>query len=266
MAGGAASASAPFALPGTRPLGCLLVHGFTATPAEMRSLGEALAAAGFPVHAVRLAGHGTSVDDLATTTWHDWFGSVADGAERLAREVPRVAVAGLSLGALLALHLAASPSARIAALVLCAPALRAGDRRVRWLPWLRLLPGFTRRHARIRKRGRDIADPVARAASIAYDTMPLRAVLQMMQLQRVVRCELDRVTQPTLLLHGRHDHAVPLASSEEVRRGLGAGWVEAHVLEHSWHVLTEDVERARVAALAIDFLGRVEAAASRAPA
>ncbi len=56
-----------FALPGTRPLGCLLVHGFTGAPDEMRPLGEALAAAGFPVRAVRLPGHGTSVDDLART-------------------------------------------------------------------------------------------------------------------------------------------------------------------------------------------------------
>src|SRR5262249_50914792 len=65
-----------FALPGTRGLGCLLVHGFTATPAEMRPLGEALAARGFPVRGVRLAGHGTSVEDLARTGWRDWYASV----------------------------------------------------------------------------------------------------------------------------------------------------------------------------------------------
>src|SRR5436309_331310 len=56
-----------FSLPGSRPLGCLLVHGFTGTPEEMRPLGEALAARGFPVHAVRLAGHGTDVAELART-------------------------------------------------------------------------------------------------------------------------------------------------------------------------------------------------------
>src|SRR2546427_411191 len=54
-----------FSLPGSRPLGCLLVHGFTGTPEEMRPLGEALAARGFPVYAVRLAGHGTDVADPA---------------------------------------------------------------------------------------------------------------------------------------------------------------------------------------------------------
>src|SRR5439155_1506226 len=77
-----------FALAGSRPLGCLLIHGFTATPDEMRPLGEALAARGFPVRAVRLAGHGTEVADLAGTRWTDWFASVAEGADRLHRSVP----------------------------------------------------------------------------------------------------------------------------------------------------------------------------------
>src|SRR5205814_5300529 len=105
-------ASAPiaegFALAGARPLGCLLVHGFTATPDEMRPRGQALAARGFPVRAVRLAGHGTEVADLAGTRWTDWFASVAEGADRLHRDVPALAVAGMSLGALLGPHLAAT--------------------------------------------------------------------------------------------------------------------------------------------------------------
>src|SRR2546428_11933352 len=71
-----------FSLPGSRPLGCLLVHGFTGTPEEMRPLGEALTARGFPVYAVRLAGHGTDVADLARTRWTDWFASVEAGGAR----------------------------------------------------------------------------------------------------------------------------------------------------------------------------------------
>src|SRR2546428_5424992 len=93
-----------FSLPGSRPLGCLLVHGFTGTPEEMRPLGEALAAHGFPVLGVRLAGHATTVDDLARTRWADWFGSVEYGAARLRRQADRIAIARLSVGAPLAIH------------------------------------------------------------------------------------------------------------------------------------------------------------------
>ncbi|HAI32163.1 MAG TPA: hypothetical protein DCM48_22015, partial [Thalassospira sp.] len=40
--------------------GVLLVHGFLASPAELRELGEKFAAMGHAVMGVRLAGHGTS--------------------------------------------------------------------------------------------------------------------------------------------------------------------------------------------------------------
>src|SRR5437763_14070236 len=96
-----------FSLPGSRPLGCLLVHGFTGTPEEMRPLGEALAARGFPVHAVRLAGHGTDVAELARTRWTDWFAPVEAGVARPRATAGRRGVAGRSMGSLLALHPAA---------------------------------------------------------------------------------------------------------------------------------------------------------------
>ena len=261
------AASAPvvegFALPGSRPLGCLLVHGFTATPDEMRPLGEALAARGFPVRAVRLAGHGTEVADLAGTRWTDWFASVTEGADRLRRDVPALAVAGMSLGALLALHLAATRPAEVSALVLCGTPLELGGAGVRWLPLLARIPCIARRWATIPKRGGpDIADPAVRAASCSYRAMPLGGVLELLQLQTIVRSELGEVTQPALLLHGRHDHSVPLANLELVRRSLGSRLIEGHVLEHSWHVVTLDYDRDEVARLAADFLGRVEAGAT----
>ena len=256
------AASAPavegFALPGSRPLGCLLVHGFTATPDEMRPLGEALAARGFPVRAVRLAGHGTRVSDLAATRWTDWFASVVEGADRLRRDVPALAVAGMSLGALLALHLAATRPGAVSALVLCGTPLELSGVGVRWLPLLARIPWIARRWATIRKPdGPDIADPAVRAASRSYDAMPLAAVLEVLRLQAVVRGEIGRVTQPTLLLHGRLDHSAPLANLELARRGLGSRLIESHVLARSSHVVTLDYDRDEVAGLTADFLARV---------
>jgi len=260
----AASAVDAFALPGSRALGCLLIHGFTATPDEMRPLGEALAARGFPVRAVRLAGHGTAVADLAHTGWVDWFASVEEECGRFRRDVRRVAAVGMSLGSLLALHLAATRPADVEALVLCGTPLRLGDPRVRWLPALARVPWLARRWATIPKGGGpDIADPVVRAASRSYDAMPLTALLELLRLQTVVRAELRRVTQPALLLHGRHDHSVPVASLDLLRRSLGSRTVETHVLERSWHVVTLDYDRDEVARLAAEFLKRVEAASTR---
>ncbi len=247
-----------FVLPGRRPLGCLLLHGFTATPAEVRPLGEALAAAGFPVRAVRLAGHATTADELADTRWPDWFASASEGLTALGTAAARVAVAGVSLGTLLALLLAARRPREVAAVVCCGTPLRLADRRTALLRSLSWLPPVRRRFALLPKRGRDISDPVARAASTSYDVMPLPAVLSFLDLRRVVRRELRRVTQPVLVLHGRNDHAAPLSNVALLRRRLGSRAVETHVLERSWHVVTEDVERDLVARLTVDFLTRVE--------
>lgn len=250
-----------FTRPGSRPLGCLLIHGFTATPDEVRPLADALAQADFPVRALRLPGHATTVDDLATVGWRDWVAAVDAELSALQTEARWVAVGGVSLGAMLALHAAARSGSPIRALVLAAPPFVLADWRPATLPWLQRLPGVTRRLAVIPKRhGRDIADPEARARSRSYDAMPLAAVLGMLELRRMVRGELAHVTQPALLLHGRLDHTVSVRSQEFLRRALGSRWIETHVLDRSAHVVTEDFDRATAARLVIDFLGRVEAA------
>ncbi len=50
----------PFLLPGGST-GCVLVHGFTAMPGEMRWLGEDLASRGNTVVGIRLPGHGAAM-------------------------------------------------------------------------------------------------------------------------------------------------------------------------------------------------------------
>jgi len=68
----------PFFFPGG-PTGCLLVHGFTGTPKEMRWLGEYLASRGYSVLGVRLFAHATYPEDMIRARWYDWLASVEDG-------------------------------------------------------------------------------------------------------------------------------------------------------------------------------------------
>jgi len=227
----------------------------------MRPLGDALATRGFPVRGVRLPGHATTVEDLAGTRWTDWFDAVVHEAEHLAAETSAIAAVGMSLGGLLSLHLAATHARLVRALVLCGTPIESTALRVRLLPYLARVPWFATRWATIPKRGDggpDIADPVARAASTSYRAMPLVGILELLALQRVVRAELERVHQPALLLHGRHDHSAPVESMVRLRQKLGSRAVEAHVLQRSWHVITLDYDREEVACLTAEFLERVE--------
>jgi carboxylesterase len=82
----------------------LLIHGFMAAPHEVRDWADDLFSRGYTVYAPRLAGHGTSAEDLARRNYTDWVESVERGYEILAGCSERISVAGFSTGAGLALH------------------------------------------------------------------------------------------------------------------------------------------------------------------
>src|SRR5258708_5019286 len=87
--------------------GVLLAHGLGGTPVELAFVARGLAKAGFTVHCCQLAGHCGSEADLVATGWQDWAASVEAGLERLRQDCDVVLVGGLSMGALLGLHVAA---------------------------------------------------------------------------------------------------------------------------------------------------------------
>src|SRR5262245_17365486 len=87
------------------PVGCLLLHGFTATPYDMRFLGSALHGRDVTVSAVCLPGHATSPEDMERHTWSDWVEGARAGLLELKKSAGQVVVVGQSMGALLALKL-----------------------------------------------------------------------------------------------------------------------------------------------------------------
>ena len=98
-------------------IGCLLIHGYTGAPAEMRWLGEQLANNDYSVLSPRLFAHGTDQEDLLRAKWRDWYHSVEDGYHLLKGQCDQIFVVGLSLGGviLMAVGNAAPPSPTIPA-------------------------------------------------------------------------------------------------------------------------------------------------------
>src|SRR5215471_5057872 len=95
----------PIELPGGKK-GVILFHGFSATPECLNYLAQSLNKAKFTVLAPDLAGHGTHAEHLAQTSWLDWYKTAEEAYFELKRNCTEVSVAGLSMGGLLALHLA----------------------------------------------------------------------------------------------------------------------------------------------------------------
>lgn len=111
-------ANAAFALPGGNKT-ALLIHGFAGSPAEMRSLAQALHRAGWSVRVPVLPGHGAGFHTLFQRRATEWVEFVQKEAREVQAEGQPWALVGFSMGASLALITAAQ--IKPDALVMLAP-------------------------------------------------------------------------------------------------------------------------------------------------
>ena len=250
----------PIFLPGRGPA-VLCLHGFSGTPYETAPLAHCLATAGFFVSSPLLAGHGQTSVVLGKTRWQDWLASAEAAFDRLRAESgqPAVAIAGFSMGGLLALSLARRHARLVSALALMAPPLRLPRRDQIFMRVWRRLPSFVRRSrfAVVKKRGgSDVSDSTARAENPALPDMPLGGVAELLDLAGVVRDDLDAIVTPTLLVNGERDRTVPRESTIELADRLASSVVERLQLPRSGHLVGVDVERDRFCATVKDFFTR----------
>jgi carboxylesterase len=256
----------PIFLPGSGPA-VLCLHGFSGTPYETAPLAHFLAAAGFFVSSPLLAGHGETAVVLGKTRWQDWFDSALAAFDRLRAESrqPGVAIAGFSMGGLLALRLARRHPHAVSALALMAAPVRYPRRQEAFMRVWRHLPSFIRRSrfAVVKKRGgSDVSASAIRAENPALAEMPFAGVAELMELVRVVRDDLGAIFTPTLLVHGERDRTVPIESSFELAGRLASSVVERLQLPRSGHLVGVDIERATLCAKVKDFFTRqIQAAA-----
>lgn len=235
------------------PNGVLLLHGLTGTPAEMKFVGKGLARAGFTVYGMQLAGHCGSKEDLLATGWRDWCASAERGLVFLAGRCRRVFVAGLSMGALLALYLAAWHPDRVAGVGLYSTSLRHDGRSVSkfnaFLPLLCLTP-WGRRHCfpesypfgikNDRLRQRIVALMATGDSSQAGLTgTPGASLMELRRLRRKVMRDLPSIRTPALIVHAAQDDVTSLWNVHYLQRHL-AGPVETVLLHDSFHMITVD--------------------------
>ena len=239
--------------------GVLLIHGLTGTPMEMKLLGKGLHRAGFTVHGMQLAGHCGDVDDLLATGWRDWYASVEQAADAMLGKVDQLFVGGLSMGALLALKLAADRPGRIAGVGVYGATFRYDGwsipplaRLSFLLPLLKKL-GIGRARSFMEQPPYGIRDERLRAqvstAMLSGDSAaaglpgnPWYSLAEMYGLAASVRRQLRQVTAPCLVAHASDDDVASLKNAELVMREVNAP-AELLLLDDSYHMITIDKER-----------------------
>jgi carboxylesterase len=231
------------------PNGALVIHGFTGNPNSMKGLAHALADAGFAVELPLLPGHGTAIEDMIPTGWSDWLGAAEEAYGKLAARVPgKVIIVGLSMGGALTCWLA-SDHPEVAGIVAINAVVTQPEGMAELVQQLldngdEVMGGI----------GSDIADPEVH--ELAYPETPLRPLLTLMDAASESPARLARIACPVFIVTSRQDHVVPPENSDVLAESV-TGPVERLWLERSYHVATQDYDKAEIEAAVVEFATRV---------
>lgn len=224
--------------PTRRKKGVLLIHGFSSTPRELRSLTEMLQMEGISYYTPVLTGFGLEdVHLLAVVREQDWMRDAVNAYDVFAANCDEITIVGNSMGALLACHVASKR--KVDKLVLTAPYLLAKkkhsfskklliDSPFAWL--LKLFNPYVRKGGKPENTGVHEPDP-----RFAYDVVPVRSIEALWRLQDKVQYENIQAGK-TLVLTGKKDNTVENETMFEFLNCKGMKY-EKIELEGSGHLV-----------------------------
>ena len=250
----------------------LLLHGLTGSPTELAYVARRLRLAdGSAVWCPRLVNHGEPLNVLARTRSEQLYESARSYflmAQKAARDagLPLV-VGGFSLGAVLSLLLAAEFPEAIAGVICLAPTLFYDGWNVPWLHRMIPLVDYTplkyfayfREESPYGLKDESLRERVARVyqgvslrdnddfGQHGYAHFPIRLLCESRHL--IARCmgALRHVKSPLLIVQATHDDATSPRNCRHIFENVGSMQKHVLLLDNSFHMVTADLERERVA-------------------
>lgn len=253
---------------GTGPVAVLLIHGLTGTPTELRRVAQGLAKRGCTVYVPTLAGHCGTNADLQATRWNDWYASALAAFEGIRRQHAQVFVGGLSMGAVMSMHLAAQRPGEVAGLLLYSTTLRYDGWNMPWAARLTPLimavpfgvhlcrfdekPPYGIKNPRLRSivEQQMMAGESSNAGNL---TMSGVSVRELHRLVAVVKRGMPSVRTPALVLHSSEDDITSRWNADYIEKHLG-GPVTKILLDNCYHMITVDLQYHDVIDLSADFI------------
>jgi carboxylesterase len=215
-------------------IGIIFVHGFTGSPAAMRSWAEFFSARGYAVRVPLLPGHGTRWEDLNRVGWQEWPTRVVEELEELHKSCDKVFIFGLSMGGATSLYVAAHHGDQLAGIVLVNPMIHIPGLKVKFAPVI----------ARFRSHMPPVEGDIKRpnVSEFGYDALPTKGVVQLTKLLKSSRSTLGMVKNPIMLFHSAEDHVLPVSNTEIVMAEIGSEKKQRIELVNSYHVATLDYD------------------------
>ena len=231
----------PYLIKGRKKeVGVLLIHGYMAAPAEVKTLAQYFGKKGYWVYAPRLRGHGTSPEDLADRSYQEWIASVDTGYAIVRNICKRVVVGGFSTGAGLALELASRNSDMSGVFAVCPP-LRLHHILTKLVPTVN---GINRLLEKIQITGmkKEYLENKPEHPEINYLRNPVSGVRELERLMHSLHGKLQHIKMPALVVQSHGDPVVDPRGSEEIFEQLGSADKSYLLLNFSRHgiLLGED--------------------------
>lgn len=200
--------------------GIVLAHGYMAAPLEIRAWAQFLYQRGYAVYGVRLRGHGTAPEDLADSTWAQWYESLNHGFAILRTLTDHVFIGGFSTGGCLALIAAARKGPRLRGVISISAPLKLQNYSVH------LAPSIITLNSLLKRIGAAVAhweyvDNHPENPHINYTKNPLTGVRELVRVINATEELLPQVRIPTLVLQGAGDPTVHPSSGQDIFDKLG---------------------------------------------
>lgn len=236
--------------------GILILHGFTANLDSVRELFAPLGRLDLKLSAPLLRGHGTSSPDhLRGVTWKEWLADAEEAFDALTGNEGKAVVIGHSMGALLALQLAARHPERVDSVILATPPIRLVSVLGPGRPLHFLAPLISRVVDRWEMKTR-FTEPGNAIIPKQYDWAPTKSILSMFDLVTETTGVLDRVRVPALILHGRRESIVRPESAGMILNAIATPPEQKGIVwfEKTDHQIFCDCEREAVVETAAGFV------------
>lgn len=222
-------------------IGILLSHGFTGATFSMMPLAEAYKKVGYTVCLPRLAGHGTNLDDMAASTYEDWINSIEEGLAKLKETCDTIIMSGLSMGGTLTLYMAAKHPEIKAIIPINAAVV---------IPYMHeaahvdneIIPGSG---SDIKKQG---------VPEIGYKDTPVKSILEIRKLMRIVEESLFQIKCPTLIFVSPEDHTVPAFNADLIYTSINSAQKSIIETPNSYHMATLDHDKEFIIEQSLSFV------------
>ncbi len=253
----------------------ILIHGLTGTPHEMKFLAGFFHKKGYNVSCPRLANHSEPLSILKKTKWQECYKSVREVFLKIKKINPNetVFVAGLSMGALLALLLADEFREKVAAVGCLSPTIFYDGWNAPWYRHLLPLAYFTPlkhiayfkedppygiKNENIRQRVHKYfsnapLDEASSASQFGYPYFPLTLLCELRLLVKHLTKKLPFIKTPVQIIQAKEDDMTSMKNAHFIYNRISSSVKEIVLLENSYHIITADQERTKVSSKMSEF-------------